>query len=540
MNKISFVSKRSHATTLRTKFWDAFKSRKVIQTPYLQPSPHTYEIKHENGHKTQITDEYLFVKDHLSRAKIPKSTSDYLKQERDYLQDYVTQEKTITHYAKQIEEIRSKLQMGPEKDRVNSLEIVGEYLYFEVQLAKKRPIYVRINAPDINVALKEVTNDAIFTAVRDLTRKKKQEIMSVRSSISLGGVLATMQVVLDQNVDLPDYTVLTKCKLSPSQRYVAYLCDSGSSELIIRDVRTRKVIAKINDDSVTSVEFSDDELSVYVTSSDEMHRSCQLSRYDLQTRTVKDIYYEKDTTFFIEVTRTKDDKHLLLNCANKSCNQNFIIDGDELKPITSREEGVYNAITSDGSEFVIVTNRGSPNHKVMRAPIDTIADLSSWKEYVSHSDTSRIDDIDVFSDRIALYETYNDGFGRIRVIEKNGNATTVPLPDMVCVSPGVNQGASHLTFSAYSPVLIPVNYIYDLETGMLSKTNIVAVGAQEEIANTYTMERHYATSHDGEQVPLTIVFDRNQVKKNGHNPMLVHCYGAYGSSLERKNKFFYF
>lgn len=53
-----------------------------------------------------------------------------------------------------------------------------------------------------------------------------------------------------------------------------------------------------------------------------------------------------------------------------------------------------------------------------------------------------------------------------------------------------------------------------------------------DFSANYCCERHDVISHDGVQIPLTVLHSRSSVQK-GRYPGLLHVYGAYGEELDK-------
>ncbi|KAL7002538.1 oligopeptidase B, partial [Sarracenia purpurea var. burkii] len=43
----------------------------------------------------------------------------------------------------------------------------------------------------------------------------------------------------------------------------------------------------------------------------------------------------------------------------------------------------------------------------------------------------------------------------------------------------------------------------------------------------YVTERQWATAPDGTQIPISIVYEKNIVKLDGSDPLLLYGYGSY-------------
>ncbi|MGB3586040.1 MAG: prolyl oligopeptidase family serine peptidase, partial [Tunicatimonas sp.] len=73
-------------------------------------------------------------------------------------------------------------------------------------------------------------------------------------------------------------------------------------------------------------------------------------------------------------------------------------------------------------------------------------------------------------------------------------------------------------------------YYYDAERQQVLLTNMRPSSPFESPKNLM-VEEVLVASHDGEEVPLSIIYNK-RVAKDGTNPTLLKAYGAYGESLE--------
>ena len=51
-------------------------------------------------------------------------------------------------------------------------------------------------------------------------------------------------------------------------------------------------------------------------------------------------------------------------------------------------------------------------------------------------------------------------------------------------------------------------------------------------SSLYDTERQYATSPDGTQVPISIVYRKDMFKKDGTNKLYLYGYGSYGHTVD--------
>lgn len=72
----------------------------------------------------------------------------------------------------------------------------------------------------------------------------------------------------------------------------------------------------------------------------------------------------------------------------------------------------------------------------------------------------------------------------------------------------------------------PSVYDYDMDTGIsvLKKIETVLGGFD---ASNYVTERQWATASDGTQIPISIIYQKNLVKLDSSDPLLLYGYGSY-------------
>ena len=86
-----------------------------------------------------------------------------------------------------------------------------------------------------------------------------------------------------------------------------------------------------------------------------------------------------------------------------------------------RERNHEYSIEDLGGDFIIRTNWQAPNFRIMRAPIDSAADRSTWRDVIAHRGDAFLHDFDVFRDFLAVAER-SGGLRKIRVKAWSGGA----------------------------------------------------------------------------------------------------------------------
>ena len=130
--------------------------------------------------------------------------------------------------------------------------------------------------------------------------------------------------------------------------------------------------------------WSNDNATVFYVRVDEAMRPYQLWRHRVGTEQAGDIlvYEEEDERFYIGVGRTKDDRFVLLGLDSKVTSEYRALSADdpegEFVVVEPRRQGVEYSVDHDrgnpaagrASRFLIVTNDGAEDFRLMEAPDD--------------------------------------------------------------------------------------------------------------------------------------------------------------------------
>ena len=204
----------------------------------------------------------------------------------------------------------------------------------------------------------------------------------------------------------------------------------------------------------------------------------------------------------------------------------------EVRVVEPRRQNVeYDVEHREGLFYLRVNDKGR-NFRVVTVPVAKLG-RRNWKELVAHDPLVSIQALDLFRNHMVL-ETRENGLPLIRVERFSDGAVhgvkfTEPAYG-VHVTANPNFESTQLRF-AYSSLITPQSvFDYDMNKKQrkLLKQDQVKGGYDPKL---YKTERVFATSHDGAQVPISIVY-RKDVKKDGTAPALLYAYGSYGFSRE--------
>ncbi|MGB7334715.1 MAG: S9 family peptidase [Salaquimonas sp.] len=348
------------------------------------------------------------------------------------------------------------------------------------------------------------------------------------------------EVLLDVNKEAEgkDYFELGTASVSPDHKILAWSKDTSGSEfyqLTFRvagsDEDTGSVIADVG-----SVAWAN-ETTLFYTRVDENHRPSKVYRHTLKTDPKEDVlvYEEKDHRFFCGVGRSRSGDYVFISAGmNDQDEMRFIPTADpnaEPTLVTPRTEGLEYSVEHQGGRFVILTNaNGAEDFKIVEAPISNPG-IENWIDVVAHRAGRMVISIDAYKDWLIWMEREN-ALPRICFSGPNGEIRNIEFAEeaySLGVSPSPEFDTSMFRFTYSSPTTPSQTYDYDLNTGERKLLKEQEVPSGHNSAD-YVTKRISATSHDGEEVPVTLLYHVD-TKIDGTAPCLLYGYGSYGHSM---------
>jgi oligopeptidase B len=348
------------------------------------------------------------------------------------------------------------------------------------------------------------------------------------------------EVLLDVNKEAEgkDYFELGTASVSPDHTMLAWSCDTSGSEYYKLNFRVigndKDTGAGISD--VGSVAWADNE-TLFYTVVDENHRPSKVYRHQLRTDPKDDVlvYEEKDPRFFCGVGRSRSGEYLFISAGmNDQDELRFIPTATpKAEPVlvTHRQEGLEYSVEHQGDRFLILTNSGgAEDFKIVEAPISSPG-IENWKDVVPHKPGKMVMSIDAYKDWIFWMEREN-ALPRICFSDKNGNIQNIEFAEeaySLGISPSPEFATDTFRFTYSSPTTPSRTYDYELENGTrtLLKEQEVPSGHDPK---DYVTRRIMAISHDGAEVPVTILHHA-KTKIDGTAPCLLYGYGSYGHAM---------
>ncbi len=357
-----------------------------------------------------------------------------------------------------------------------------------------------------------------------------------------GNLSAPEEVMLDENVAAGSakYFRVGTSRVSPNDRLLAFTVDTMGNErytLMVKDLTTGQMLPDRVPMVNYSLEWAGDNHTLFYGMGDSANRSYRILRHALGSNAPDAVIAEEpDDLFGISLEKTKDRKFILINDGSFSSTEFKYLPANEpmgtFKVIQPKTKDLEYSVDHHGDKFLIVTNDGALNFKLVEAP-DNSPGRENWKTIVPGRDSVLLDGIDVFRDYLVLYQRQN-ALRTMQVMSfADGKTYTVDFPEAVYTYRGATNPEydSKLVRFTYMSLTTPAS-VYDFDmsnhTRQLLKATEVLGGYDPSL---YGTERTWARASDGTMVPISLVY-RKPLVKDGKRPMLLYAYGSYGSSTD--------
>lgn len=329
--------------------------------------------------------------------------------------------------------------------------------------------------------------------------------------------------------------------LSPNQKLAAWSYDDKGSEfydLRIRDLSTGADHSEVLVNTSGSAVWAADGSSIFYTTQDENHRPLKTYAHVLGTAQADDVlvHDEKDTGLFTGVGSTNSEKFIMVDIHDHDTSEIWLIDADRpaIAPrlMISRAEKIEAEVEHWNDKFIIKTNsNGAEDYKIVEAPIANPSP-ENWTDLIPHRPGIFLVSMGVFKNWMIRLEREN-ALPRIVIRDMNSGEEHSIAFDEEAYSLGFGEmrefDTDTLRFS-YSSMTTPVQvYDYNMRsrTRVLRKTQEIPTGHDISL---YKTRRIQATAHDGEKIPVTLLY-RTSTPLDGTAPLWLYGYGSYGISM---------
>lgn len=328
---------------------------------------------------------------------------------------------------------------------------------------------------------------------------------------------------------------------SPDHKLEAWSADVRGSEYFtihVRDWESGKDSADVVEETDGGVVWSADSQSFFYVKLDDNHRPMQVYRHRLGRPQSDDVlvYEEKDSGWFTHIHESASGRFCVIAGGDHETSEQWLIDlaHPDVLPrlVAAREDGVQYSVSDRGDELFILTNvDGAIDFKIVTAPLATPA-RSNWRDLIPYRPSVYVIDIELYANHLVRLERAN-ALPSVVIRDLRTNEEHAIAFDEAAYSLGTLGGyefdTTNLRFS-YSSMTTP-SEVFDYD--MVSRERTLR--KRQEIPSghnpaDYVTTRIMAKSHDGAEVPVSILHRKGLVRDGGA-PLLLYGYGSYGHAI---------
>ena len=351
------------------------------------------------------------------------------------------------------------------------------------------------------------------------------------------------KIVLDGDALARDHSYFRfgDSRHSWDHRLQAWSADTKGSEYFsirVRDWESGHDHGDLIEKTDGAVVWSKDCRSFFYVKLDDNHRPMQVWRHRLGTTQADDIlvYEEQDSGWFTHLHESTSGRFCVIAGGDHETSEQRLIDlsNPDAPPrlVAARERGVQYSIADRGDELFILTNADSAiDFRIAAAPLAS-PERANWRDLIPHRAGVYILDHDLYAEHLVRLERANALPAIIIRDLKSGEEHAIAFDEAAYALDTMGSyefDTTNLRF-AYSSMTTPSEvYDYDMSkrTRILRKRQEIPSGHD---AADYVTTRIVAISHDGAQVPISLLHRRG-LKRDGRAPLLLYGYGAYGAAM---------
>ena len=331
-------------------------------------------------------------------------------------------------------------------------------------------------------------------------------------------------------------------EICPEHRILAFATDTVGRriyEIRFRDTRTGGELEdRIRGAAPNVVWSAAGDAIVYTRLDPETLRWDRVMLHRLGQPEDQDVllYEETDETFWVAAHESRSREFVLLHCEQTDRAEAWAIpSGDPAagpRRIIPRGDPHEFQLDHFRGRFLIRTNRGAPDFRLVAAPGESPADETAWEDLVPPRPDVQLEGFELFDTHLALFER-RAGRQELRLLDWDGGpGRRVPLPGPVRAldeEDNPEAGASEVRVAVSTPKTPPTTLAVALDTGRRRTLK------REEVpgfrSSDYRMRRLSARAADGIRIPISLVHHRDH-PPSPSSPLLLYGYGAYGISMD--------
>ncbi|KXS21376.1 oligopeptidase B [Gonapodya prolifera JEL478] len=490
-------------------------------------------------HEREFPDPYQWLRDDAKGTK-RADIVDHLTSENNYARG------KMAPYAELKETLYNEFLSRIQEDDTDVPLVKGSYLYYKrTEKGKQYPIWCR----------RVADTDRLVDDLRDVNGSRHPE-----------------EIVLDLNLFEHKYLELGAFTPEPTNKILAYALDTSGNEyydVYFRDLSTGKDLPDVLRQVDSGVTWSHDSKSVYYTKYDDSQRPYRIFKHIMGAAEEEDVmlYEETDEKFRVDLTTSNSKRFIFVQLESGLTNEIRFIDSKDptasLQVFQPRIHELKYDVEHFGDGFIVLTNDGREhiNNRICWCPIDATG-RENWKEIAPYDPYTHLIGVEPFQNFLAVYEK-NDGLTKIHIHYPNAATGAIDTSksyrlqfeeEVYAIQPlsGSNQiyASSSIRFAYSSPVTPRTVYLHNIESHsdvVLKRTpvpnydptlyGVLRLSAPVDPATLPDPEHNpddkvFVKTPVQDTVPISVVYRKDNFRRDGTNPCLLYGYGSYGISMD--------
>jgi oligopeptidase B len=355
-----------------------------------------------------------------------------------------------------------------------------------------------------------------------------------------GNMQAPEEVLLDGNqlaaghafYKIGDYAVSRDGKL------LAWAEDTvGRNQYVLRikNLATGKLLPDTATNIQPSLEWANDNKTLFYGGKDETTlREDRVIRHALGGKHEL-VFKEDDGQYYVTLGRTKSKRYILIALDATTNTEYRLLDADRStappKVFLARSKDHEYALDHLGNRFVMRTNAGAKNFRIVEVAAGKQGDRKAWKEIVPPRADTLVESFALYDGFVAV-SVRSAGLRKVEVLPKQGKPFFLEAQDPAYAMSLVDtpDAKAKSVRYEYDAMQSPTS-IYELEVATRKKALLKQQPVPNYDPSKYASEYLHATAADGAAIPISVVY-RTDTPRDGRAPLFVYGYGSYGASLE--------
>ena len=389
----------------------------------------------------------------------------------------------------------------------------GWWYYKRFRPGEEYPLYARQKASLV------VDAQSILAAISQHDFDQEQELLDTQALAQGHSYYALGDIVIS-----PDNTRCAWTQDTLGRRQYTLYCKEISSAVIS---------AEQPKNTAPDLVWADDNQTIFYVRNDEktLLSKCVM-KHVIATSPASDtvVYEEFDDSYYLSLSRTCDERFILIHATNTDCNEVLYFPADLSAPLRvfqRRQPKLEYYPDHFAGKWIIRTNADQADNFKLVTTVTEQCDQSYWFDWLAHDAKSVIEDFVIYETFVAL-EVRAQGLLAIDLIKTNGQRIALPVNEPTYTLELDHESApytSRLRYRYTSLTTPETVYEYFIETGEQQILKQQSVNGY--VSSDYRAERLWLPVRDGVSVPVSLVYHK-KTALDGQAALYLYAYGSYG------------